>query len=271
MSWKKAYKIALPALRIVPLILILFLFVIPDADSFQDNWGSLLGNEIGTATPIPGTYRASYDFSRTHFRTREIYTRDAITGQARIYLGKDGKATACFGLRTEIIHSISKYVPGYDKGSYEVTKTRQLVGMNGSWAPNDTGMVTLHFTKSWNDDCVENSDNQAREEAILLQCIQVKANDKLPEGALACRLDSPHPLLEKLALNPLDSHRAGPYTLQEIPMGRKQSFDHGEPWLVLGMEPGLAVRSHDEWGRSPQVVFTRELLKFNERNYLPLP
>ena len=62
---------------------------------------------------------------------------------------------------------------------------------------------------------------------------------------------------------------SGPYTLQSDSMGHIAS-PPGRPWLLLGAEPGLEVRSED--GRrdlSPQVSFTAQKITLVERMFKP--
>ncbi len=90
----------------------------------------------------------------------------------------------------------------------------------------------------------------------------------MPVRVLACQLE-PWFGFDELAINPADSPRAGPYTLQTDPVTREPT-DPGKAWLLLGGPPGLAIDSHDR-GETPEVEFTARAVELDEGDYLVAP
>lgn len=230
--------------------------------------GPMLGKKVVTSMPNAGAYTASYDFRMSKLPTMEISIGRTIKGRAKLELKKDGSVEGCFGVSSHRSFSESKYSSSDGKHHNSDNNDRWLVGVRGKWErKKDTALVRL--SRSWRNTCDISNGEGGIMGPIELECTAIAPNEKLPVTTLACRMIKDQYMLKKVAINPADTERAGPFTLQQEPRGRI-STDHGKPWLFLGAAPGLEVKSED--GRrtsTPVVTFTSNKIDFVERNFIP--
>jgi hypothetical protein len=233
----------------------------------ESELGPMLGQDIDTSTPTAGAYSASYDFAMNKLPTMEITIDRHILGAAKLVLADDGTVEGCFGVANERAFSESKYSSRDGKHHSTREVDRHLFGVRGEW--NASGAdVLVTATRFWKDSCATSVGDGDIRGPVELHCTAIASNDALPVATLACRVAKGDWLLNDIAINPADTERAGPYTLQEEPMGRV-STDAGRPWLMLGSAPGLHVKSED--GRrthTPEVSFRSTSLDFVEATYI---
>jgi len=216
--------------------------------------GPLLGSSVETAAPTAGRYAARYGFGSAQYPTTEIYIQHDIRGAAIVDLAADGTATACLAVHAHRSTSISHYASPDREDHRSEDDQRLLLGARGTWVVDgDAARVVLdHTTRAG---CAVPGNGDPGAPPVVLTCRAVAPTDRIPLAAVACRLDAAPHGADAIAINPADSPRAGPYTLQS---GPAQHFDYGlgTPWLLLGPAPGLEVTSHDGRGRGgPQVTF----------------
>lgn len=231
--------------------------------------GPMLGRDLVTSAPQPGSYAAAYRYRMDKLPTMEIAVRQSVDGRARMQLLADGSAHGCLAVRTDESTSISRYAS--DDGQHHTNEhgDRILVGWQGSWTIVD-GHAQVVAEHSWRDSCTDSGDPYKRLGRLELECIALAANEVLPRPALACRIVESISQFHELALNPADTERAGPYGMQSDPMGHIVT-DQGRPWLILGA-PGLQVSSEDgSRDMSPTVTFTDAEVTIVEREFVPPP
>ena len=231
--------------------------------------GPMLGAEGHSSTPSAGTFAAAYDYGMSKYPTMEIFISRRVRGRARLELAADGSASACFGVAVDETFSESEYSSRDGKDHDSEEHERRLLGARGQWSARE-GKAQVTLERVWPDSC-ELRDDAPRFGPLELECVALAANERLPSEALACRLVRADSMLEELALNPSDTERAGPYTMQIEPMGHINP-ELGRPWLILGSAPGLHVRSDDDrWAETPKVDFEARAVDFVERDFLPRP
>lgn len=235
------------------------------------DFGPLFGARITRFTPGAGRFAVAFAYTRHKLPTMEITSTEGIGGSAVLNLESDGQATLCVGMRETSTFTASEYAPGGARR--DARDVRRLLAWSGRWATGardlPDGGVSLTFDRAvWNTCDFSAPESRAYPiPAFTVVCAGLRANDRLPVDALACRLDGPLRQLDPLALNPADAHRAGPYTLQLEPMGHLR-VEPGVPWLLLGSAGGLRVVSADDRDAgSPKVTFTREAVQMVEKNY----
>ena len=225
--------------------------------------GPMLGTTLEQHAPGAGRYVAAYAYSMDKLPTMEITIDKSIQGTATLELREDGQAQACLGAVIGSGSSISKYASDDGRHHRERDERRWLLGFSGRWVVEGEETVIRAEHRWWNSCAAPAEPGLGQFE---LRCTGIAANDALPRDAIACRIEGAHEL-EALALNPADTERSGPYTLQSDPMGHI-STDQGRPWLVLGAAPGLKVVSED--GRrmeTPEVRFEAAEVELDERRY----
>ena len=228
--------------------------------------GPMLGKRIVTSGPGAGSYAASYEYRMSKYPTMEITVGRDIGGRARLELRPDGTVAGCVGVKTEHRFSRSKYASPDGKHHSRDDHDYWLVGFEGEWKARKQDAL-VRISKYWRDTCDRSEGRGEIMGPIEMECVAIAANEKLPVDTLACKLIKSHSLLQEIALNPADSERAGPYTLQVEPRGRIRP-DTGDPWWLLGAEPGLEIESEDERRAiSPVVTFERGEIDFVESRY----
>ena len=230
--------------------------------------GPMMGAELIESVPQPGSYAAAYTYRMDKLPTMEMTVGESIDGHARLVLTPKGTATGCFGVAHSSSGSVSKYAS--DDGEYHSHEhgERGLVGWSGRWTVSGP-RASIKAERSWRGACAGPSDGHVTANSALeFECTALAPNDALPVATLACRVVAGSHMLDQLALNPADTERAGPYTLQSDPMAQI-STALGRPWLMLGAGPGLRVESED--GRrttTPSVSFAPGPVDFVEARYL---
>ncbi|MCK5798801.1 MAG: hypothetical protein KAI47_16525 [Deltaproteobacteria bacterium] len=231
----------------------------------QAPFGPLLGAKTVQLPLKAGQYAAVYHFSLSKYPTQEIHITRTITGGARLTLGKDGAVSGCLAARVQRYASRSKYASPDRRQHVHRTDERHLVGIKGRWRPGDKAATIASNSTSRNTCSVD--DKSPHHDPIELSCVAIRSNERLPVVTLACRLIKGCPWLREIAINPADTFRAGPYTMQNPPMNHFV-VKRGEPWLLLGASPGLAIRSHDQrQARAPDVRFEAKQVSFVERDF----
>ncbi len=230
------------------------------------DFGPLLGARITRFTPGDGRFAAAVAYSQNKLPTMEMSTTAGIKGTVVLTLGTGGDATLCVGVRESATFTASEYAPGGARR--DARDTRRLLAWSGRWTTVAAGLALTLDRAVWNTCDLSSPESRAYPiPPVTIACAGLRANDRLPVDALACRLDGPLRQLDPLALNTADSHRAGPYTFQFEPMGRIH-VEPGVPRLVLGAAGGLRIISGDDReASSPQVSFTREDVKLVEKDY----
>lgn len=233
----------------------------------ESELGPMLGQPITVSTPVTGTYTAAYSFAMNKLPTMEITIDRRITGAATLVLGADGTAHACFGVAQKRAFSESKYSSEDGKHHSRGDEDFYLAGMRGTWSTDgDDALVTMD--RLWRSSCNTDAGEGDAMAPNELHCTAIAANDTLPVPTLACRIESGQSMLNEIAINPADTERAGPYTMQSEPRGHI-STDPGRPWLFLGAAPGLHIHSRD--GRrdgKPTVSFRAEEVTFDEKRFV---
>jgi hypothetical protein len=236
------------------------------------DFGPMLGARRFRHAPGAGRFAAAFEYSRHKLPTMEITSDEGIVGAAMLTLNADGSATLCVGMRETSTFSASQYAPGGARR--DARDVRRLLAWSGRWTSGAGGQpdggVTLTLERAvWNTCDFTSPESRAYPiPPVTVACAGLRANDRLPVDVLACRLDGPLRQLEPLALNPADSHRAGPYTFQLEPMGHLR-VEPGVPWLLLGAAGGLRIASTDDRDAgSPKVTFTREDVRLPENEYV---
>jgi len=229
--------------------------------------GPMLGKRQVISAPVAGAYAAAYDYRMTKYPTMEIYVRRSIGGRARLELGTDGQVEGCIGVASGRYHSESRYSSVDGKDHTEEDEDRWLVGLRGSWRVEQERAL-VRIDRFWADTCDTSAGEGDVRGPIELDCVTVAPNERLPVRTLTCRVTGDFRLLEEICLNPADTERAGPFTLQIEPRGRL-SPDTGRPWLLLGAAPGLKVESRDDRdAKTPVVGFSAGKVDLVERNYI---
>ncbi len=234
------------------------------------DFGPILGLGPVLFAPGAGRYVAQYSFSQSKLPTMEISVSSGSSGAARLALNPDGSATLCVGIQVSSHFSASQYAPGGERNNRESRKT--LFAFGGRWVTL-RGTAAVRFdTMVWNTcDLSSPTAVPQLQPPRELVCTGIRKNNALPVDAIACRLDKNLSQLNDLALNPADSHRAGPYNLQIEPMGHIATGP-GVPWLVLGTGGGLQILSEDSRDAgSPVVKITAADVRLNEADYKTVP
>jgi len=230
------------------------------------DFGPLLGTRITRFTPGAGRFAAAVAYSQHKLPTMELTSDQGIAGTVVLTLGTGGDATLCVGVRETATFSASQYAPGGARR--DSRDTRRLQAWSGRWTSAVDGLALTLDRAVWNS--CDLTAPEARAYAVTpvtVACAGLRANDRLPVDTLACRLETPLAQLHHLALNPADSHRAGPYNFQFEPMGHIR-VEPGVPWMVLGAGGGLRIVSADDRDAgSPKVTFTREDVRMVEKDY----
>ncbi len=236
----------------------------------EGDFGPMLGEKIVIKVPGPGKYVASYQFSMHRYPTREIYISSSIRGHSRLELMTDGSATACFAVKKNVHSSESRYSSYDGKDHYNDRESRALIGAGGKWLTNDN-RVRVVLDRTWRHSCELVDEDRVSDEAMELDCILIEKNDRLPVTTLACKLEEPDYYVDEISMNTADSPRSGPFAYRNESMDG-MSIERGNPWILMGAEPGLHVKSED--GRRaifPGVTFTVGAAAFLEEHFIPKP
>lgn len=234
----------------------------------ESRFGPMLGKKVKVSPPGPGEYSGAYRYHMSKYPTMEIHISKSISGEIRLELGAGEGVKGCIGARTGNHFSESRYSSDDGKHHARERDDRWLSGFSGKWGRRGEA-ATIELTTFWRDTCDTLEGEGDSMGPVRLECVAIEPNEKLPVRTLACRVDQGLRLLEELAINPADSERAGPYTLQIEPRGIT-NVDVGKPWVLLGATPGLHVESHDdrETGGFPRVTFAAEAVTLDERRYI---
>ncbi len=233
----------------------------------ESELGPMLGKKVVTTTPTAGEYKAAYEYKMTKYPTMEIYISEGIQGRVRLTLKEDGTVEGCYGVVNGRHSSRSKYSSPDGKHHSTDEEERWLSGFRGKWKPGK-GIASVKLDRFWRDTC-DTTRGEGESFAVEIECRAFAPNEKLPVAGLACRLINDFRLMREIAINPADTERAGPYTLQSSPMGHIFT-DKGRPWLLLGAAPGLKVKSEDgRDNRTPEVTFIAEEVTIVEGSYIP--
>jgi hypothetical protein len=210
--------------------------------------GPLLGGTVVERSPQLGRWAASVQFDQHRFITMEHTVSNTITGSVVLRLEAGGRASAC-ALASEASASAMGHLQARDgQDHHDASEHAVLVGMTGSWrgAESGPGIEIVFDRMNWQG-CAVDPNVEAFAQPPL-RCVGFAANGKVPRDALLCEVpEALHPLV-KLSLLIGDSPRAGSWAQRFDPSG------HGEPppaagpdgpWLLLGLDPGLALRSRD--------------------------
>jgi len=221
----------------------------------ESELGPMLGAKVILSTPVAGSYAGSYDYSMSKLPTMEISIGKHVQGQASLSLGADGAVEACFGVRVADSYDESEYSTRDGKHHHDEDESSLLLGVRGRWAVEE-GKAKVTADRLWRDACPTDEREADVMAPVELECQAIAANKRLPVKTLACLLVSGTSALHDIALNPADTERSGPYTLQSDPMGHI-STDPGRPWILFGAGAGLRVESRD--GRretTPALTFS---------------
>lgn len=210
--------------------------------------GPLLGGTVVERSPQLGRWAASMDFAQHRFITMEHTVSNHITGSVVLRLDPGGRASAC-ALASEASASAMGHLQAKDgQDHHDASEHTVLVGMTGSWRGVEGGSEIEVVFDRMNWQGCEVDPNQEPFAQPPLRCVGFAANAKVPRDALLCEVpETLHPLVT-LSLQIGDSPRAGSWAQRFDPSG------HGEPpavagpagpWLLLGIDPGLALRSRD--------------------------
>jgi hypothetical protein len=234
----------------------------------ESELGPMLGKSPSLGLPRPGAYRASMNYSSSKFPTMEISIGHSIEGRLEWTLGEDGSVEGCMAMVSESNFSESKYSSHDGKHHSRDETEHWLGGFQGSWAA-EKETVSVVIDQTWMNTCTDRPSDATSRVSIELECTSIAANERLPVEALACRLVRGLEAHRQLSLNPADSERAGPYTLQEVPRSPIQ-VDRGRPWLLLGAGAGIHVESRDDRSAGkPKVSFSTPAKARVDRRYLP--
>jgi len=234
----------------------------------ESRFGPMLGRKAKVSVPGPGEYTGAYRYQISKYPTMEIHISKSISGEIRLELGAGDDVKGCIGARTGDHFSESKYSSDDGKHHSREREDRWLSGFSGKWERRGEA-AAIELTTFWRGTCDTSEGEGDSMGPVKLECVAIEPNERLPVRTLACRVDQGLRLLEELAINPADSERAGPYTLQIEPRGIT-NVDVGKPWVLLGAAPGLHVESHDdrETGGSPRVTFAAEAVTLDEHRYI---
>jgi hypothetical protein len=210
--------------------------------------GPLLGGTVVVRSPQLGRWAASIDFDQHRFITMEHTVSNRITGSVVLRLEAGGRASACALASEASASAVSHFQANDGKDHHDASEHTVLVGMTGSWRGVASGPELEVVFDRMNWQGCEVDPNQEAFAQPPLRCVGFAANAKVPRDALLCEVpEALHPLV-MLSLQIGDSPRAGSWTQRFDPSG------HGEPppaagpagpWLLLGIDPGLALRSRD--------------------------
>jgi hypothetical protein len=210
--------------------------------------GPLLGGSVVVRSPQLGRWAASVDFDQHRFVTMEHTVSNHITGSAVLRLHAGGHASACALASEASASAVSHFQSSDGKDHHGSSEHAVLVGMTGSWrgVANGPEIEVVFDRMNWSGCQVD--PNQEAFAQPPLRCFGFAANAKVPRDALLCEVpEALHPLAT-LSLLIGDSPRAGSWAQRFDPSG------HGEPppaagpagpWLLLGLDPGIALRSRD--------------------------
>jgi hypothetical protein len=210
--------------------------------------GPLLGGSVVVRSPQLGRWAASVDFDQHRFVTMEHTVSNHITGSAVLRLHAGGHASACALASEASASAVSHFQSSDGKDHHGSSEHAVLVGMTGSWrgVANGPEIEVVFDRMNWSGCQVD--PNQEAFAQPPLRCFGFVANAKVPRDALLCEVpEALHPLVT-LSLLIGDSPRAGSWAQRFEPSG------HGEPppaagpagpWLLLGLDPGIALRSRD--------------------------
>jgi hypothetical protein len=235
----------------------------------ESELGPVLGRAVRRSAPPAATFRAAWEYGQDKLPTMEISVRKHVGGAGRLELRGDGSAWGCFGIATRRHFSESEYSSRDGRHRSENEDRRRLIGFRGAWTEGKDPVIVTADT-SWGDSCTRFPDAPSMGR-VELECTLLASNERLPVDTLACRIVEGPLALQELAVNPADSERAGPYTLQVEPRGRLTP-EPGRPWLLLGADPGLHVRSQDgSRDRSPTVEFAAKAVELVEADFRTAP
>ncbi|MBN2498965.1 MAG: hypothetical protein JXR96_30530 [Deltaproteobacteria bacterium] len=233
------------------------------------DFGPMLGAAVATTAVTAGEYAAAFQYETTKYPTMEIYVSHGVVGRARLVLAAGGAVSGCLAASVGQHSSTSKYASPDGEHHSASHENRWLMGVRGSWRALPDGGAAVTLDELYQGGCDVSGAPDAASAPIELACQALRPTERLPVTTLACRLvEAPH-WMRELALNPADTVRAGPYTMQSDPMGRIEA-PLGRPWLLLGAAPGLQVRSID--GRddmSPRVSFEAGEVTIEEHRFRP--
>ncbi len=235
----------------------------------ESEFGPMLGQVVERRAPKTGVYMASYRYQMSKLPTMEITVDRSINGGGRLEIAEGGEARGCFGAQIHEGHSRSKYASKDGKHHRSEDENSYLFAFEGAWrAEKDRVQVTA--TRVWRGSCAVEA-GEPFGVPLEFECTAIAANERLPVETLACRLVQGLSQLQALALNPADTERSGPFTLQSDPVGHIAT-DKGRPWLFLGAGTGLHLQSEDgRRDRSPDVTFESPAQDFVEERYVKRP
>ncbi|MBW2279072.1 MAG: lipocalin family protein [Deltaproteobacteria bacterium] len=211
----------------------------------ENELGPMLGKKVVTSAPVAGSYAASYEYRMDKFPTMEINVSRKISGRARLELKADGSVDGCIGVAGDRHFSESKYSSRDGKHHTRDEDDYWLAGVQGKWEPKKDKAL-LRISRYWRDSCDTSNGEGEIMGALELECVA---------------------LIDEIAINPADTERSGPFTLQVEPRGHI-SPDTGRPWLLLGAAPGLKVESVDDrHADNPVVTFSKGEIDFVQRRY----
>jgi hypothetical protein len=210
--------------------------------------GPLLGGSVVVRSPQLGRWAASVKFDQHRFITTEHTVSSNITGSVVLRLHAGGHASACVLASEASASAMGHYQSRDGEDHYDSSEHAVIVGMTGSWRGVENGPeIEVVFDRMNWSGCQVDPNVEAFAQPPL-RCIGFAANDKVPRDALLCEVpEALHPLAT-LSLLIGDSPRAGSWAQRFDPSG------HGAPapvagpdgpWLLLGLDPGLALRSRD--------------------------
>jgi hypothetical protein len=210
--------------------------------------GPLLGGTVVVHSPQLGRWAASVDFDQHRFITIEHTVSSRITGRVVLRLDAGGHASAC-ALASEASESaLGRYQASDGKDHHNSSEHAVIVGMIGTWRGVASGPeIEVVFDRmSWSS-CEVDPNAEAFAQPPL-HCVGFAANTKVPRDALLCQVpEALHPLAT-LSLLIGDSPRAGSWAQRFDPSGHGESppaAGPAGPWLLLGADPGLALRTRD--------------------------
>ncbi len=235
----------------------------------ESEFGPMLGKEVERRVPKAGVYSASYSYRMSKLPTMETTVDRSINGGGRLELAEGGRARGCFGIRVERSSSRSKYASSDGKHHQSEDENRSLLAFEGTWKV-EHDQVQVIADKVWRGSCAAETGWQF-DVPLEFECTVIAANERLPVETLACRLVQGASQLQDLALNPADTERSGPFTLQSDPSSHITT-DRGRPWIFLGAGTGLHLQSEDgRRDRSPQLSFVAPAEEFVEERYVKSP
>jgi hypothetical protein len=232
----------------------------------ESELGPMLGAKVVTSAPKAGSYAAAYRYGMNKYPTMEINISKSINGSARLELKPDGSVEGCVGVVAGRRFSESKYSSPDGKHHSRDEDEYWLAGFRGTWEKREDRAL-VRIGRFWRDACDTSRGEGDSMGPIELECRTIAPNERLPVATLACRVEKSLRLLEEIAINPADTERSGPYTLQVEPRGHT-SPDTGRPWWLFGAAPGLKIESEDDrHADQPVVTFTKGEVSIVEARY----